>query len=69
MDISMPGISGIEATRIIHSEHPEVKVIGLSMFEEEEIANAIQNAGAVNCLTKSGSPKEIIDKIRACGAK
>ena len=69
MDISMPGITGIEATGIIHSEHPEVKVIGLSMYEEEEIANAIRTAGAVNCLSKSGSPKEIIDAIRACGPK
>ena len=53
----------------IHGEFPDVKVIGLSMFEEKEIADAIRSAGAVNCLTKSGSPKEIIDAIRACCMK
>jgi PAS domain S-box-containing protein len=69
MDISMPGMGGIEATRIIHSKFPNVHIIGLSMFEEAEIAAAIRKAGAINCLTKSGPSKEIIDAIRECRAK
>jgi two-component system, NarL family, nitrate/nitrite response regulator NarL len=66
MDISMPGMNGIEATGIIHAEMPEVRVIGLSMFEEAERADAIRQAGAVNYLTKSGPAEELVAAIRLC---
>jgi PAS domain S-box-containing protein len=66
MDISMPGMNGIEATRIIHSEFPEIRVIGLSMFQEGEQAAAMREAGAVNYLSKSGPPEEVLAAIRYC---
>jgi CheY-like chemotaxis protein len=66
MDISMPGMDGIEATRIIHRELPEVRVIGLSMFHEGEQRAAMREAGAVNYLTKSGPSEELFEAIRAC---
>ncbi len=66
MDISMPGMNGIEATQVIHSEHPEISVIGLSMFREGEQAAAMKSAGAVNYVAKSDPPENIISAIQAC---
>jgi PAS domain S-box-containing protein len=65
MDINMPGMDGIQATRIIHKELPGVKVIGLSMFQEEVQQTAMRDAGAVNYLTKSGQADALIEAIRA----
>ena len=65
MDINMPRMTGIEATRVIHAEFPDVKIIGLSMFEEMERGTAMRGAGAVDYLTKSGPPEAVIAAIRA----
>jgi CheY-like chemotaxis protein len=64
MDISMPRMNGIEATRIIHQDFPEIRIIGLSMFEEPEQAQAMREAGAVNYLTKSGPSADLLRAIR-----
>ena len=66
MDISMPEMTGIEATRMILAERPAVRVIGLSMFEENEQAKAMREAGAVAYLTKSGASEAVIAAIRTC---
>jgi PAS domain S-box-containing protein len=66
MDISMPGMNGIQATQIIHSELPEVRIIGLSMFQEGEQARAMREAGAVDYLTKSGPSEAVVAAIRDC---
>jgi DNA-binding NarL/FixJ family response regulator/anti-sigma regulatory factor (Ser/Thr protein kinase) len=68
MDVGMPGMNGIEATRIIRAEAPEVRVIGLSMFKESDRAAAMLQAGAVEYLTKSGQADEMIAAIRRVGA-
>jgi two-component system nitrate/nitrite response regulator NarL len=64
MDVSMPVMSGIEATRVIHAENPEVKVIGLSMFEAAEYADAMRHVGAVNYLCKRDSLDIMLKAIR-----
>ena len=69
MDIGMPGMSGIEATRLIHSEMPNIRVIGLSMFEEKEQADAMFEAGAVAYLTKTCSVDALTATIRKCVGK
>jgi PAS domain S-box-containing protein len=66
MDISMPELNGIEATRIIHNKHPEISIIGLSMFDAADRAQAIRDAGAIGYLTKSGPPADLIAAIRQC---
>jgi signal transduction histidine kinase len=66
MDISMPGMNGIQATRIIHSEFPEIHIIGLSMFQEGEQARAMREAGAEGYVTKSGPSEAVITAIRSC---
>jgi DNA-binding NarL/FixJ family response regulator len=64
MDISMPGINGIEATRRIHEEMPAIKIIGLSMFEAADIAEEMKVAGAVDYICKSGPVDLLMQTIR-----
>lgn len=64
MDVSMPRMNGIEATRIIHREMPEVRIMGLSMFEEGEQASAMREAGASSYLVKSAPAEMVIEGIR-----
>lgn len=66
MDVSMPDLDGIDATRILHEEFPSVKVIGLSMFAENEFAARMRAAGAVNYLSKSGPSGEVLEAVRSC---
>ena len=66
MDLGMPKINGIEATRTIRHDMPQVRVIGLSMYEERESAEAMLAAGASMYLTKSGPAKDLIAAIRNC---
>jgi CheY-like chemotaxis protein len=65
MDISMPKMNGIEATRAIHNEHPGIRILGLSMFEDPERAQSMRDAGAVGYVIKSGPPSELGAAIRA----
>ena len=67
MDITMPVLNGVEATRVIRSEFPDVRVIVLSMHDVEAISEAACGAGACCCLTKGCSPKEIIQAIKTAG--
>jgi CheY-like chemotaxis protein len=64
MDFSMPGMDGVEATRRIHEEMPEISVIGLSMYESSERAAAMLGAGAVAYREKSADRAELLATIR-----
>lgn len=64
MDITMPRLNGIEATRRITATWPQVRVIGLSMHEEEGMAAQMREAGASAYLTKGGSPDQLLATIR-----
>ena len=66
MDIRMPDMTGIEATKAIHAKHPDVRVIGFSAFEETGQAKAMREAGAVGYLAKSDPPGRLLATIRAC---
>ena len=68
MDISMPVLDGIEATRAIHAEFPAVRVIGLSMFEDPDQPVAMREAGAAGYLSKSDSAEALLAAIRGGGA-
>jgi signal transduction histidine kinase/ActR/RegA family two-component response regulator len=65
MDMSMPGMSGIETTRAIHAEFPEVQTIGLSMLGEAEQAEAMRQAGAAGYVSKAGPAEALLAAIRA----
>ncbi len=66
MDVNMPGIGGIEATRIIRKQLSEVKVVGLSMYDDIEVTRAMLAAGASEHLSKGGRTDEIVRAVRAC---
>jgi CheY-like chemotaxis protein len=67
MDVTMPRLNGIEATRRIMAQLPRVRIIGLSMHEQESMAVAMRRAGAKAYLTKDGRCETLIDAIRAQG--
>lgn len=64
MDVSMPKLNGIEATRRLTAELPQVKVIGLSMFDDDSHGLAMRRAGAVAFLDKSGPSGNLVAAIR-----
>lgn len=64
MDVGMPGLNGIDATRAIMGEFPEVKVIGLSMHSSEEMQDQMILAGAVSYLQKLRPVEELFATIR-----
>jgi PAS domain S-box-containing protein len=66
MDVNMPGMNGIDATRMITSKYPQCRVIALSMYSEAEMETAMREAGAANYLIKSGSSDALLAAIRAC---
>ena len=69
MDISMPKLDGIEATRRIVPRLPGVRVIGLSMHESREIRERMLSAGAVAYIPKGGDLSLLITAIRDAGKR
>ena len=67
MDVSMPVLNGIEATRVIHADFPAVRVIGLSMVEESGQADAMRQAGAVGYVRKRDAAEVLLAAIRGGG--
>jgi signal transduction histidine kinase/ActR/RegA family two-component response regulator len=63
MDITMPRLSGIEATRRITARLPAVRVIGLSMHEDEDMAKAMREAGAVAYVNKSEAVETLVATV------
>jgi two-component system invasion response regulator UvrY len=65
MDLSMPGIGGIEATRKLLRTYPDVRVIALTVYTDSPFPSSLLEAGASGYLTKGCSDKEIVSAIRA----
>ena len=64
MDISMPDMDGLQATRQIKQQHPLVKVLILSMLEDERFVVEAMQAGATGYLTKTVGRKELVRAIQ-----
>jgi CheY-like chemotaxis protein len=65
MDVSMPNMNGIEATRIISNRWPDTRIIGLSMHEREDMAVSILDAGAEAYVSKADGSDQLLTAIRA----
>ena len=63
MDVSMPEMDGIEATRRIHAELPFIQVFGLSTYMRTETPHAIERAGAAGFFTKSADMQRLIARL------
>ena len=68
MDINMPELNGLEATRQIRKSHPSVKVLVLTMYTNEEYVLQLLQAGASGYVVKESIPAELINAIRAIHA-
>jgi len=64
-DIRMPVTDGIESTKQILSSYPDIKVVALSMFDEENLIVEMLEAGAKGYLLKNAHKDEIVDAIRS----
>jgi DNA-binding NarL/FixJ family response regulator len=65
MDIQMPRLDGIEATRFVTGKHPEVKVVMLTMNEDDDTVLSAMRAGASGYLLKGSGADEVHNAIRA----
>ena len=65
MDLMMPGMDGITATREIHTRYPNVKVLALTSFAEQNMVQGALQAGAIGYLQKNVTAKELGLAIRA----
>ncbi|MCA9970446.1 MAG: response regulator transcription factor [Anaerolineales bacterium] len=65
MDVRMPRLDGVAATRILHREHPAVRILMLTTFDDDEYVFEGLRAGAVGYLLKDVSSGKLVEAIRA----
>ena len=68
MDLVMPGMNGVQATRKIREGYPQIQVIALTSFDEEDLVQRALEAGAISYLLKNVSASELAAAIRAAHA-
>ncbi|HEX2236694.1 MAG TPA: response regulator [Actinomycetota bacterium] len=65
MDMNMPVMNGVEATKAIKSRHPDVKVLALTAFADMSLVSSMVRAGASGYLLKGGSATELLEALDA----
>ena len=65
MDVHMPIMNGIEATHAIHAEFPDIRIIGLSVFDPAARMAAMMAAGAAGYVSKAEAPEMLLAVMRA----
>ena len=68
MDVSMPGLTGSQATERLKKEHPLVKVLALTVHEDKGYIRQLLAAGAVGYVLKRAAPEELVHAIRVVAA-
>lgn len=68
MDIGLPDLSGIDATREIKKRYPEISIVALTIHEDEEYFFKMLDAGASGYVPKRAAPEELLVAIRAAAA-
>lgn len=69
MDLLMPGIGGVEAIRSIRQKYPEVQIVALTSFKEDDLVQGALQAGAIGYLLKNVAANELAGAIRAAHAR
>ena len=64
MDVKMPGIGGLEATRKMMRSHPDIKVVAVTVCEEDPFPTRLLQAGAAGYMTKGAGLAEMVQAIR-----
>lgn len=62
-DVSMPEMSGIELTRLVHKRFPHIKIIALSMFSESQVVAEMIDAGISGYILKNTGKQELIEAL------
>lgn len=68
MDIGLPDMTGIEATRVVKSGFPEIAIVALTIHEDEEYFFRMLDAGASGYVPKRAAPEELLTAIRAAAS-
>jgi DNA-binding NarL/FixJ family response regulator len=68
MDLSMPGMGGVEATRRLLADHPDLQVVVLTSFSDQDQVLDAVDAGAVGYLLKDADPADLLQGVRAAAA-
>ena len=68
LDLSMPGLSGLDIVRQMRQDRPAVRILVLSVHPEEQYAVRVMKAGASGYLTKDSAPEELISAVRYIAA-
>jgi DNA-binding NarL/FixJ family response regulator len=64
MDVKMPGIGGLEATRKLLRSHPDIKVVAVTVCEDDPFPTRLLQAGAAGYMTKGAGLAEMVQAIR-----
>jgi len=65
MDIRLPGMNGIEVTRQLTRDHPDIRVLMVSAYDEDEYVRGALEAWADGYLSKTAPGKELVEAVRA----
>ncbi len=65
MDVRMPRMDGVEATKLIHRSHPEIRIVMLTTFDDDEYVHFAVKHGAVGYLLKNMTPEDLVLSLQA----
>jgi DNA-binding NarL/FixJ family response regulator len=65
MDVRMPRMDGVEATKLIHRSYPEIKIVMLTTFDDDEYVHFAVKHGAVGYLLKNMTPEDLMLSVQA----
>lgn len=68
MDIRLPRMNGIEATRRIRQQHPDIHVLIVTAYDDDEYVRGALEAGAAGYLSKAAPGREVVEAVRAVAA-
>lgn len=69
MDLKMPILNGVEATKILHKEFPDIKIIALTSYDTTSFVANMISVGAVSYLVKNTTPQELLKTIKEVAVK